>query len=379
MGNVIQRVLIQYSTYLHTMAHSGVHSVAGVQVHFGRQPFGPQFALMSKIIPAIRSSVNALLESPTGTGKTLALLAGGLAAQHAFRQQLEASKATNAVFRHMDTLSNKLARVAAESEAMKSETAGDAAAIAAAVPRPHVAAPDPIAPGAVLEVPVPVIYFFSRTHSQLSQVIREYGKLHAYTQPGGAALAGPGRELLRETVAHALSGPVGVRIAAALAQLQPPEGATPTDLLLPLAELAAAPRLPPPVMTLLASRSRTCVDDDALAGDLSRLYVDDATGAAKKRRSGGGAAAPASAAPLTACSVDDACSALLAARACKCGKRWAIIAAYNSASKALPPPTPHPPSPSPTPTPLLLLLPPAGSPTEATTSLTTSQWSGTRT
>ncbi len=52
----------------------------------GRKPFAPQLALMSKLLMGVQRRENCLLESPTGTGKTLALLSAALAWQ---RQQKE--------------------------------------------------------------------------------------------------------------------------------------------------------------------------------------------------------------------------------------------------------------------------------------------------
>jgi len=45
------------------------------------EPFGAQRATMAKAITALKLGENALLESPTGTGKTLALLSSALAYQ----------------------------------------------------------------------------------------------------------------------------------------------------------------------------------------------------------------------------------------------------------------------------------------------------------
>jgi hypothetical protein len=57
--------------------------IAGVNVYFpeGKQPMPPQKAVMSKLICALSNGQNALLESPTGTGKTLALLCGSISWQ----------------------------------------------------------------------------------------------------------------------------------------------------------------------------------------------------------------------------------------------------------------------------------------------------------
>lgn len=57
------------------------YPVSGHLVLFPKKPYGVQLVLMDKLIKAIESSSNALLEAPTGCGKTLALLCGALAWQ----------------------------------------------------------------------------------------------------------------------------------------------------------------------------------------------------------------------------------------------------------------------------------------------------------
>ena len=58
--------------------------MGGVPIRFPKDldPFPAQLALMSKVTASLKRSQNALLGSPTGTGKTLALLASTLAWQN---------------------------------------------------------------------------------------------------------------------------------------------------------------------------------------------------------------------------------------------------------------------------------------------------------
>lgn len=61
--------------------------VAGHDVAFPRQPYGVQLVFMDKLIRTIEGGHNALLEAPTGCGKTLALLCGALAWQTKCNEQ----------------------------------------------------------------------------------------------------------------------------------------------------------------------------------------------------------------------------------------------------------------------------------------------------
>jgi hypothetical protein len=61
------------------------YKVAGHEVAFPRQPYGVQLVFMDKLIRTVEGKENALLEAPTGCGKTLALLCGSLAWQQKFK------------------------------------------------------------------------------------------------------------------------------------------------------------------------------------------------------------------------------------------------------------------------------------------------------
>lgn len=57
------------------------YKMAGIPVLFPHKAYPSQIAMMSKIITSLQKGRNCLLESPTGSGKSLALLCGALAWQ----------------------------------------------------------------------------------------------------------------------------------------------------------------------------------------------------------------------------------------------------------------------------------------------------------
>ncbi len=106
-------------------------SICGIDVHFPFTPYPNQRTYMETVINALNNSENALLESPTGTGKTLCLLCSTLAFQMEMRGELQ-NVHNNVKFNEDD--------------------------------------------GGVDDVnkkKVPTIIYASRTHSQLSQVVKE--------------------------------------------------------------------------------------------------------------------------------------------------------------------------------------------------------------
>jgi regulator of telomere elongation helicase 1 len=106
----------------------------GVPVHFPFKPYPCQEAYMGKVMDALFRSEHALLESPTGTGKTLCLLCAALA-----WQREEAS----------------LLKQAADSQPAQKQG-------------PKLSQPENQSPRRV-----PTIIYASRTHSQLTQVLGE--------------------------------------------------------------------------------------------------------------------------------------------------------------------------------------------------------------
>lgn len=66
------------------------YHIGGIQVEFPYQPYGTQLAFMGRVISTLDRALrdghcHALLESPTGTGKSLSLLCSALAWQQNYK------------------------------------------------------------------------------------------------------------------------------------------------------------------------------------------------------------------------------------------------------------------------------------------------------
>ncbi|XP_077502103.1 regulator of telomere elongation helicase 1 homolog [Amblyomma americanum] len=122
-------------------------NLRGVTVHFPHEPYDVQKKYMEKVIECLQSGVNGILESPTGTGKTLSLLCSSLAwlEDHKAAMQLTAG-----LHRSPDPNAGFLSQL--QSLFDQQEAANR---------------PSPICPK---------IIYSSRTHSQLSQAINELKK-----------------------------------------------------------------------------------------------------------------------------------------------------------------------------------------------------------
>ena len=115
----------------------------GVPIHFPFRPYKCQLSYMTKVLDALILSENALLESPTGTGKTLCLLCAALAWQREYVRRLNDP----------------------DSEDFMNSTGPSCAASQQPI--------DGTQPKASKFHKTPTIIYASRTHSQLSQVVRE--------------------------------------------------------------------------------------------------------------------------------------------------------------------------------------------------------------
>ncbi|XP_067564848.1 regulator of telomere elongation helicase 1 isoform X12 [Pseudorca crassidens] len=117
----------------------------GVTVDFPFQPYKCQEEYMSKVLECLQKKVNGVLESPTGTGKTLCLLCSTLAWREQLRDAVSARKIAE--------------RVSGEPFLDRALASWGSAALEGDVP--------------VCYADVPKIVYASRTHSQLTQVISE--------------------------------------------------------------------------------------------------------------------------------------------------------------------------------------------------------------
>lgn len=52
--------------------------IQGIPIHFPYKPYGCQLSMLNRVVAALNNKQGCLLESPTGTGKTLALLCASL-------------------------------------------------------------------------------------------------------------------------------------------------------------------------------------------------------------------------------------------------------------------------------------------------------------
>ncbi|KAF3778451.1 ATP-dependent DNA helicase [Nymphaea thermarum] len=109
------------------------YKIRGVDVEFPFDAYDSQLVYMESVIRSLQEGCNALLESPTGTGKTLCLICASLA----WRQSLSSSSIHPALVG--ENGGNTINKPSTESSERK----------------------------------LPTIIYTSRTHSQLRQVIQE--------------------------------------------------------------------------------------------------------------------------------------------------------------------------------------------------------------
>ncbi|XP_044173590.1 regulator of telomere elongation helicase 1-like [Acropora millepora] len=126
--------------------------IRGIDVNFPFQPYGCQVSYMEKVIQCLQEKKNGILESPTGTGKTLCLLCATLAWRETYVAQLQLQQRLSSDqngSNYVQTLGDELKEAAyGQSWGVSSD---DKASFFEA----------------------PRILYASRTHSQLSQAVQE--------------------------------------------------------------------------------------------------------------------------------------------------------------------------------------------------------------
>ncbi|XP_071966943.1 regulator of telomere elongation helicase 1 isoform X3 [Engystomops pustulosus] len=120
--------------------------LCGVTVDFPFTPYKCQEDYMSKVLECLKKGVNGVLESPTGTGKTLCLLCATLAWRQHFKDSITARKIQERMH--------------------GAEMFPDR-------PTADWGSGEPGAQGSAYYSDIPKIIYASRTHSQLTQVISE--------------------------------------------------------------------------------------------------------------------------------------------------------------------------------------------------------------
>ncbi|XP_056164898.1 uncharacterized protein LOC115666787 isoform X2 [Syzygium oleosum] len=153
--------------------------IGGVPVEFPYQPYGTQLAFMGRVVSTLDRALregrcHALLESPTGTGKSLSLLCSALAWQQNHKskgQVANPSQSKGAPEALVDPL-NYGGGFVPEAEPSGNTAPGNLEPVQSV----------PVPDGKSKKKSIPTIFYSTRTHSQISQVIREYRKT-AYRVP----------------------------------------------------------------------------------------------------------------------------------------------------------------------------------------------------
>ncbi|GMH27362.1 hypothetical protein Nepgr_029205 [Nepenthes gracilis] len=152
-----------------TIISKNVYHIGGIPVEFPYQPYGTQLAFMGRVISTLDRAqtdghCHALLESPTGTGKSLSLLCSALA-----WQKYRGAKNLNARILRSKPDPNALSDPLNHGGGFVPESQPSSA------PAPE-RGPSTTNGKNVKKLATPTIFYASRTHSQISQVIREYRK-----------------------------------------------------------------------------------------------------------------------------------------------------------------------------------------------------------
>lgn len=121
-------------------------TLRGVPINFPFEPYDLQKDYMEKVLECLQNETNGVLESPTGTGKTLSLLCSTLAWLELKKAQIQAQRAITGAEENVEFW-----------QQLNKNLKGGAGNSLARTPF----------------ISAPVVIYASRTHSQLSQAIKE--------------------------------------------------------------------------------------------------------------------------------------------------------------------------------------------------------------
>ncbi|XP_050210814.1 uncharacterized protein LOC126661090 [Mercurialis annua] len=155
------------------------YNISGISVEFPYQPYGTQLAFMGRVISTLDRALkdghcHALLESPTGTGKSLSLLCSILAWQQSYKVKQQHANLTHSK-PNPEAVTDPLGHGGGfipETQPSSIPPSGNAEAAQPAVNSNN----------QKKKKAAPTIFYSSRTHSQITQVVREYRKT-AYRVP----------------------------------------------------------------------------------------------------------------------------------------------------------------------------------------------------
>ncbi|XP_061197971.1 regulator of telomere elongation helicase 1-like [Saccostrea echinata] len=167
--------------------------VKGVHVNFPFEPYPCQVTYMEKVIECLQKNVNGILESPTGTGKTLCLLCSSLAWLQDKKAQVELNRQANISSLMGDNGSLQNNQIEALKKSLESSTGMTWGGSEFAVPK---------------------IIYASRTHSQLTQAVQEL-KRSAYNMVKVSVIGSREQLCIHEHVRKEMSNAAKVHMCRA--------------------------------------------------------------------------------------------------------------------------------------------------------------------
>ncbi|KAJ7422146.1 Fanconi anemia group J protein like protein [Willisornis vidua] len=157
------------------------YTIGGVKILFPCKAYPSQLAMMNAIVKGLNTRQHCLLESPTGSGKSLALLCSALSWQHSLQEQkgnetlaskLAAKKKLSLHESEKDDFQVDRKRIRPlETEQQSSSPCTECSCSSGKEPSKDPSHTKKKEKGD--EVSIPKIFFGTRTHKQIAQVVRE--------------------------------------------------------------------------------------------------------------------------------------------------------------------------------------------------------------